>query len=123
MIAAYESNLVLNNAVFLLKKGYTVAINDNMIVYSNPENQIIITFEPYSDVSDMNIKFIEKNEVFSIGWIAFVQKSLKSNPHERLENVLKLLRYVEENYDDITKYNYCVESNKLIDEFINNNRK
>lgn len=118
-----ERNLILESSAFLVKMDYTVEVTDNMIVYSRPENQIIITFEPYSDVSDMSIKFLEKNQVFNIGWIAYVQSNLKINVHKRLKNLVCLLKYASENYDAITNYNYCVESNRLIDDFINKNRK
>ena len=122
-ITVNEKNAILQNANFLVKMGYTVEVNDYIIVYSRPENQIIITFEPYSDVSDMSIKFLEKNEFFSIGWIVFVQSDLKLNVHKRLDNILSLLNYLSQNYESITDYNYCLESNKLIDDFIDKNRK
>ena len=118
-----EKEQVINKAEFLVKKGYVVIIKENTIVYSNPENEIIITFEPYSDVSDMSIKFNAENEIFSIGWIAFVRKNLKLNPHEKLNNVLSLLTYIEKNYIEISQINYCIESNKLIDDFIIENSK
>lgn len=115
-----EKQIVLSNATFLLKKGFTMAVNDNTIIYSNSKNQIIITFESYSDIS---IKFIEKNEIFSVGWIACVRKNLKIDPHERLSNILKLLIYIKENYNDLTQLSFCRDSNNLVDDFINKNRK
>lgn len=118
-----EKQKILEYAKFLENRGYTKYIRDNTIVYSDKAINFIITFEPYSDASDISIKFIKENEIYSIGWIACVRSNLDINPHERLDNVLKLLVYIKENYSELIKINYCQESNKLVDEFVAEKRK
>ncbi len=57
------------------------------------------------------MKFIEKNEMYSVGWIACVRKNLKIDPHEKLSNILILLIYIKENYNDLTQLSFCRDSN------------
>lgn len=109
---------IIEQALFLADKGYTKNVGVSTITYSNDVIAIIITFEPNSDISDVSIKFIAENEVFSIGWIACVRSGLQINPHQRLENVLVLLSYLRENYSTVVEINYCRESNQLVHEFI-----
>lgn len=118
-----EKQKIIEYAIFLEQKGYLRTIGDNTIVYSSVEIEFIITFEPHSDVSDVSIKFVKENEVYSIGWIACVRGGMNINPRQRLENVIILLSYVRENYSTIIDSAYCKESNKLIDEFIAKEKK
>ena len=118
-----EMKKITKAADFFENKGYTTDIEDPIISYSGDGIDFIIIFEPNSDVSDISIKFSKENEVYSIGWIACVRSGLSVKPHQRLENVLTLLSYIKDNYSMIIDIDYCRESNKLIDEFIANERK
>lgn len=118
-----EKQKIVQYAEFLEYKGYTSSIKNSMITYSNDKIDIIITYEPNSDVSDINIKFVNENEIYSVGWIACVRNGLKISPHQRLENVIRLLSYLKDNYSTIIDIAYCKESNKLVDQFIANERK
>ena len=80
------------------------------------ENIILLTGR--MDEKEME-HFIEENDGYSVGWIACVRSHLELNPHDRLNNVIKLLNYIRENYDLITDLNYCKGSDKLVTEFIN----
>ena len=113
-----EKQKIVEHALFLADKGYMKNVGISTITYSNDEVAFIIAFEPNSDVSDISIKFIAENEVYSVGWIACVRSGLQINPHQRLENVLMLLSYIRKNYSTIVEINYCRESNRLINEFI-----
>lgn len=86
-----EIQKICEMANFLDDKGYTRKIEGDTILYSNNRIDIIITFEPNSDVSDIRIKFIKENEFYSVGWIACVRSGLNVDPHQRLGNVLTLL--------------------------------
>ena len=77
-----------------------------------------IAFEPYSDISSVSIWFRENNKEFNIGWIAFVRENIKTNPHERLANAVILLNYINNNYQDVSNYEFCEESEKMVDDFI-----
>ena len=113
-----ETQKIVEHALFLADKGYMKNVGISTITYSNDEVAFIIAFEPNSDVSDISIKFIAENEVYSVGWIVCVRSGLQINPHQRLENVLMLLSYIRKNYSTIVEINYCRESNRLINEFI-----
>ena len=113
-----EKQKIVEHALFLADKGYMKNVGISTITYSNDEVAFIIAFEPNSDVSDISIKFIAENEVYSVGWIVCVRSGLQINPHQRLENVLMLLSYIRKNYSTIAEINYCRKSNRLINEFI-----
>lgn len=113
-----ERKIIIKNAKFLENMGYKERVKSHTISYSNSIIEIIIVYEPNSDVSDVSIKFLDENEIYSIGWIACVRGRLNVNPHDRLNNVLKLLGYLKENYNIIANKSYCKESGKMISEFI-----
>ena len=113
-----EKRKIIECSLFLADKGYMKNVGISTITYSHDGIAFIITFEPNSDISDVFIKFIAENEVFSVGWIACVRNGLQINPYQRLENVLMLLSYIRKNYNTIVEINYCRESNSLISEFI-----
>lgn len=118
-----EMQKVVKSANFLIDKGYARKIEEGIISFLGNGINIIITFERYSDVSDILIKFTKENEIYSVGWIACVRSGLNVKPHQKLENVLTLLSYVRENYGVIIDREYCKESDKLIKEFVANERK
>ncbi|MBP3458761.1 MAG: hypothetical protein J6K58_06100 [Lachnospiraceae bacterium] len=113
-----EKEIIMKNAKFLENMGYEKRVKNHTISYFNSKIEIIIIYEPNSDVSDVSIKFLDENEIHSIGWIACVRSGVNVSPHDRLNNVLKLLGYIKENYNMIANISYCKESSKLISEFI-----
>lgn len=121
-MAEDEIQRIVNSANFLIDLGYVRKIEDASIYFLNNEINIIITYERYSDTSDILIQFLKENEMFSVGWIACVRSGLDVKPHQRLENVLALLLYIRDNYSMITDRAYCKESDKLVREFINRRR-
>ena len=124
VMSEYEKQEIVRYASFLEDKGYTKNIkNNHLIVYSGQEIEIIIAFEPYDDECDVCIKFEKENEVYSIGWIACVRENLSVNPYQRLETIMSLLSFVKKKYNTITDINYCRESRKLVNEFIENVKK
>lgn len=121
-MAEDEIQGIVNSANFLIDLGYVRKIEDASICFLNDEINIIITYERYSDTSDILIQFLKENEMFSVGWIACVRSGLDVKPHQRLENVLVLLLYIRDNYSLITDRAYCKESDKLVREFIDRRR-
>lgn len=111
---------MIKSANFLNDKGFAKKIEESTISFLGDGVNFIITFERYSDVSDIFIKFVKENEIYSVGWIACVRSGLSINPHQRLENVLELLSYIRKNYSLITNRDYCKESDILIKRFIEN---
>lgn len=118
-----EMQKIVESANFIDDKGYRRKIENDTISFLGDGIDIIITYERYSDISDILIRFTKENEVYSVGWIACVRSGLSVKPHQRLENVLTLLSYVRENYSVIIDREYCKESDKLIEEFIANERR
>lgn len=118
-----ETKKIVEAADFLHDKGYTRKIEEYAITFLGDGISILVGFEPYSDVGDVLIKFMDENEIYSVGWIACVRSGLNIKPHQRLENVLILLAYIRENYSSIISRVYCKESDKLIKEFIEKERR
>ncbi len=124
VMSEYEKQEIVRYASFLEDKGYTKNIVDNHVIdYSSQEIDISVVFEPYDDTCDVCIKFKKENEAYYVGWIARVKGNLNINLHQRLETIRMLLSFVKEEYSAITDINYCRESRKLVDEFIENAKK
>ena len=124
VMSEYEKQEIVRYASFLEDKGYTKNIKNNHVIdYSSQEIDIGVVFEPYDDFCDVCIIFKKENEAYYVGWIARVKGNLNINLHQRLETIRMLLSFVKENYSAITDINYCRESRKLVDEFIENAKK
>ncbi len=108
-------------AEFLENFGYARKEDQYSIYYSLNNICISIVYPPNSEESDVYIRFIEENQVFSVGWIALVRKNLIGS-NDKFLNVKELLKFVEEHYLQIKNYQYCVESNKLIDKYVEEHR-
>ncbi|MBR1442521.1 MAG: hypothetical protein IJ583_03190 [Firmicutes bacterium] len=113
-----DLKIILKEGKFLTDIGYTVSHNEYYVTYSRHDIKFMIGFEPYDDTSNVNILFIDKNEPFDIGWIAFVRDNIKISAYKKTENIISLLHYINKNYTNITNYQYCKESTPLIAEFI-----
>lgn len=120
-ITASERIEIRKHAIFLERCGYLVAENEFSISYVLGEIRISVVYPPHSDESDVSIRFCDVNQVFSIGWIALVRNNIKGSII-KLENVIELLKYVAKNYDEITQYHFCLESNRLIDQYVAKHR-
>ena len=77
-----------------------------------------MSYERYETISSLYIRFNRQNKVFNIAWIAFIQDGLRSNSNNRLQTILFLMQYLYQHYNKIIEYSYCVESEKLIEQFI-----
>jgi len=71
--------------------------NQYSINYSLSDICISVVYPPDSEESDVNIRFIRKNKVFSVGWIALVRENIKGS-NDKLVNVKELLKYVKNQY-------------------------
>lgn len=112
-----ERDKIKRIAEFLENFGYTRTENQYSINYTMDDICIYIVYPPNSDESDVNIRFIKKNKVFSVGWIALVRGGVKES-NEKFMNVKDLLKYVENHYQQIIDYQFCVESDYLIDKYV-----
>lgn len=121
-ITYFNRKKIIKMAKFLEILGYKKIENEYSIEYSLNNIIISICYPPYySEESDIGIKFIKENQYFSIGWIAFVRENIHQNSNKSMK-ILDLIEYLEKHYYQITDYQYCVESNKLVDEYVEENQ-
>lgn len=121
-ITDLERKKIEKSAEFLERLGYDRTEDIYSINYRLNNICISIVYPPNSDESDVNIRFIEKNQVFSVGWIALVRGNIKGSD-DKFMNVKELLKYVENQYSQIKDYQYCVESNNLVDKYVEEHRE
>lgn len=121
-ITNLERKEIKKEAKFLENFGYTRTENECSINYVLDDICICIVYPPNSEKSHINIRFIEENKVFSVDWIAFVREDINGS-NDKLKNVIKLLQYVKNQYSQITDYQFCVESNSLIDKYVEKNHE
>ena len=110
---------IQREAFFLEKVGYRKTEDANSISYAQNELVFLISFLPNSEESDIMIHFKKENQSFSVGWIALVREGIKGEGDgEKTKNVIQLLRYIESHYNLITDFQYCLQSNVLIDAYV-----
>lgn len=116
-----DKAIIIEKSSFLLKKGYCLNETDDLSIrYTNEYNRISISYNKFDNISNISILFFNENELFDIGWIAFIQSDLKLNPRLHLENIKQLLTYTEQNYEKIININYCIESRKKVEKYLSN---
>lgn len=112
---------IQQKASFLEVMGYIKTEDDYSINYTLDNLFISITFPPNSEESDVSIHFLDTNQVFSIGWIALVRNNIQGDD-DKIENAIELVEYIKENYNSITDYQFCLQSNILIDDYVEQHR-
>ena len=120
-ITGFERNEIKKEAEFLERLGYARSEDLYSINYNLHDICISVIYPPNSEESDVTIQFIEKNQVFSVGWIALVRSDIRGSD-DKFMNVKELLKYVENQYPQIKDYQYCVESNRLVDIYVEKHR-
>ncbi|MCM1113249.1 MAG: hypothetical protein NC399_08365 [Muribaculum sp.] len=108
-------------AEFLERRGYIKAGDSYSVYYTWDNICISVVYPPNSEECDVNIKFMDVNQVFSVGWIAFVRKNIKE-ANEKIKYIKALLKYIEEDFNQITSYQFCVDTNCLIDAYVEKHR-
>ncbi|MCD2253114.1 hypothetical protein [Listeria marthii] len=114
-----SKEIILKKSEFLLHNGFKlIEITDAVITFSNKKLAFVIGYERYDNVSNVNIKFLEENEIFNLGWIAFVRRNQTLLPQNKLDNILELLDYAERNYAKVTNLQFCQDSREMVEEFL-----
>ena len=121
-ISLFERDDIKKEAVFLEEYGYVITEDKYSINYTLDNLSIIVAYPPNSDESDISIHFKNLNQIYSVGWIALVRNNIEGSIN-KLENIKELLKYIKVHYSEITNYEFCAESNKLIDEYIETQRE
>ncbi|MBC1412419.1 hypothetical protein HB781_03005 [Listeria welshimeri] len=70
------------------------------------------------NVSNINIKFLEENEMFNLGWIVFVRRNQIPLPQNKLDNILELLAYAEKNYAKVTNLQFCQDGREMVEDLL-----
>lgn len=108
---------IRRSADFLERLGYSSTEDSCSIRYCRDNICIHITYPPNSDEGDIDIQFIKENEFFSLEWIALVRENRRHHT-DRLENIRQLLAFLKRNYSLVTDYQYCKQSNQLVDAYV-----
>lgn len=111
---------ILEAGKFLEDKNFKVSFweGGEIIDYLKDNLQISICYEPYDDISSMSIHFKDINKSYDLGWIEFVRSETpRIIPHDRLQDALSILSYIEQYFEQVTSYEYCEESDELIEEY------
>ena len=86
---------------------------------SESENvRISAFFEPYDNGADVDIRFLEGNHHFIMGWIWVVHNGYEPINEKGVNKLIMILKYIEDNFDDITNLSWCQESRELITDFL-----
>lgn len=118
LISENDRIQIKESAFFLKRNDFSISEDEDTIIFTNGKIDIIVSYEKYETISSLYIRFNRQNKVFNIAWIAFVQDGLRSNSNNRLQTILFLMQYLYQHYNKIIEYSYCVESEKLIEQFI-----
>ncbi|EAW7133736.1 hypothetical protein FG269_04515 [Listeria monocytogenes] len=114
-----SKEIILKKSEFLLHNNFKlIEITDANITFSNKKNAFVIGYERYDNVSNINIKFLEENEMINLGWIAFVRRNQTPLPQNKLDNILELLDYAEKNYAKVINLQFCQESRGMVEDFL-----
>ena len=118
LISENDRIQIKESAFFLKRNDFSISEDEDTIIFTNGKIDIIVSYERYETISSLYIRFNRQNKVFNIAWIAFIQDGLRSNSNNRLQTILFLMQYLYQHYNKIIEYSYCVESEKLIEQFI-----
>ena len=118
LISENDRIQIKESALFLKRNDFSISEDEDTIIFTNGKIDIIVSYERYETISSLYIRFNRQNKVFNIAWIAFIQDGLRSNSNNRLQTILFLMQYLYQHYNKIIEYSYCVESEKLIEQFI-----
>ncbi|MBC1986485.1 hypothetical protein HCJ71_04210 [Listeria sp. FSL L7-0478] len=106
-----SKEIILKKSEFLLHNNFKlIEITDSTITFSNKKIAFVIGYERHDNVSNINIKFLQENKMFNLGWIAFVRRNQMPLPQN---NILELLDYAK-----VTNLQFCQESREMVEDFL-----
>ncbi|MDF2487089.1 MAG: hypothetical protein K0R46_3257 [Herbinix sp.] len=118
-----SSDIIKKRANFLIEKGFVLQNEDEFIIhYSSNLCLVEIVFERFDDISDINIRFLEKNKSYSISWILRVFEEVNYNDYminkkDKLINVLGLLNFIEDYFENVTDIVFCESMMGKVEDF------
>lgn len=122
MISLEYKEKIKKTSEFLLSHGYIQKEREYSIDYISEKVEISINLYPIYDEEDVNIRFNEQKESFPLSWLALVRYGLKGGDNKS-EKILKLIKLLQENYRQLSDYHFCKESEKLINQYIEEHKE
>lgn len=112
-ISEEERQEILKAAKFLEEKGYSkIQDDEHIILYSNGIIKVGVCCAPYEEFVEVYIVFPKRRE-YDIDDIAWGMHGMKIDTSDRLNASLKLLGYIDYNYDNLMREDYCELGEKL----------
>lgn len=117
-----EQKQILDRAGFFKTKGYKLVSQDDYSIYFiNDKIEFIIYYGRYDEDRDISIRFLDKNGIYSVGWLAFFSEGKKNDEElSKLQEILRSLEFIENNYDKAICYEEYEKTEKLIEEYVGN---
>lgn len=96
-----------------IKKGYRLNGEvKELIRYWNGEIEIIIFNGRLYDPKDVTLEFWPERDSFDISWIEFIVEHRAERGEEVSDDLMYLLDYLIEHYEQLADRKYCVECKK-----------
>ena len=117
-----EKQELIKCGAFLTEMGFKRSDYEYMENYTLDNISICVAYPPCSDESDITIRYADTNQIFSVSWIAFVRNGMETREN-KFKKIKTLLAYVRDNIVDLLDYQYCLDSNKLVDKYVDEHRQ
>lgn len=119
-----DRNEIISNCEFLILKEYELTDErENSITFSDNQRKFVITYDKLDNVSSISYSMRNSKKIFSIGWFAFIRESIKTNMDNPLQNTLNLLQFINANYDQLLSLDYCIETERRVDDYLRDLRR
>jgi len=120
-----DRDQLIQSAKFLFDKGFSLESSDEYSIRLRGEGiQFVLFYERYDEYSDIYIDFLPENDLYSVGWIACIAEGTTNIDYsKKLENLLAILDFIKNNYDEVIDIDYCKNMRQKIDRFIEDSKK
>lgn len=118
-----DKEKIIEKGKFFEERGYVVETDDFSVKFIKDNIKFMAYYERYEESSSFDIKFIEGNKHFSIGWIWFVRNGEKHIKEKGIDKILMLMEYTRENFDKITDIEYCYENRRMLEAYFERKRR
>ncbi|MBE6008654.1 MAG: hypothetical protein E7235_05595 [Lachnospiraceae bacterium] len=109
-----EKEIAVFCGQFLIDLGYKAEVYDYSVDFKKDGKCISVAFERYNKWVDFFIVFDGDRKIYNVRNIAFVRDSIYSDPEEVMNTIILIMEYIKNNFEKITNYKYCKDSDKLM---------
>lgn len=111
-----EIETIRRYAMFLEDRGYLYRSCSSSLVYEKGNISLFINNQHHGESSDIRIKFIEQNRLFSLTWfLSYCNDMNYPMPDKSLDHIINLIKFLVERLHEITNYEYCLEFSRRIE--------